>query len=113
MVDHFSKIAGFIRCSKTSDASHFACLFFVELVRLRGFTNTTMSYWDVKFTSYVWKTLWVVMGTKLQFSSAYHPQTDGQIEVLNWILGNMLWCLVTDIRSLDTILPIVEFAYNI
>lgn len=112
MVDHFSKMAGFIPCSKTSDTSHFARLFFDEIVQLRGLPNTIVSYWDVKFTSYIWKTLWVVMGTKLQFSSAYHPQTDGQIEILNWILGNMLWCLVRDIGSWDTILLIAEFAYN-
>ena len=51
--------------------------------------------------------------TKLQYSSAYHPQTDGQTEVVNRSLGNLLRCLVRDhIASWDLILPMVEFAYN-
>ncbi|XP_058068351.1 serine/threonine-protein kinase D6PKL2-like [Magnolia sinica] len=52
-------------------------------------------------------------GTRLQFSTAYHPQTDGQIEVVNCSLGNLLRCLVGEhVKTWDMILPIVEFAYN-
>ena len=53
------------------------------------------------------------MGTKLMFSSAFHPQIDGQIEVTNRSLGNLLRCLVTDhVTNWDMVLPHVEFAFN-
>ena len=53
------------------------------------------------------------MGTKLKFSSAYHPQTDGQTEVINRSLGDLLRCLVRDnVQSWDLVLPVAEFAYN-
>jgi hypothetical protein len=38
---------------------------------------------DVKFLSYFWKVLWGKLGSKLSYSTTYHPQTDGQIEVVN------------------------------
>ena len=51
--------------------------------------------------------------TKLHFSTAYHQQTDGQTEVVNRSLGQLLRCLVRDhITTWDQILPMAEFAYN-
>lgn len=53
------------------------------------------------------------MGTKLNFSSAYHPQSDGQTEVTNRSLGNLLRCLSQQHGgSWDTILSHAEYAYN-
>ena len=53
------------------------------------------------------------MGIKLKFSTAFHPQTDGQIEVVNRSLGNLLWCLVGEVnRNWDSILPTAQLAYN-
>ena len=73
VVDRFSKMAHFVPCSKTSDASHVAKIFMERIDSLHGVPKTIVFDRDVKFTSYFWKTPWKVLGTRLQFSSAYHP----------------------------------------
>ena len=72
----------------TSDASKIAKLYFDEIVKLYGLLETIVFDRDVRFMSYFWKTLWHLVGTKLKFSTAFHPQTDGQIEVVNRSLGD-------------------------
>ncbi|KAG7548052.1 Ribonuclease H-like superfamily [Arabidopsis suecica] len=68
---------------------------------------------DTRFLSHFWRSLWKMLRTKLDMSSAYHPQTDGQTEVTNRALGDLLRCLVGDnIRSWDKVLCQVEFAHN-
>jgi hypothetical protein len=85
VVDHFSKMAHFIPCHKSDNASHVA-----EIVRLYGVPNTIISDRDAKFLSHFWRTLWFKLGTKLLFSTTCHPQMDGQTEVIYRILSTML-----------------------
>lgn len=62
---------------------------------------------------YFWKTLWSTLRTTLQYSSAYHPKTDGQTEVVNRSLSTLLRCVVgSHTSSWNTLLPLVEFTYN-
>jgi transposase InsO family protein len=113
VVDCFSKMVHFIPCHKTDNASHVADLFFNEVVRLHGVPNTIVFDRDAKFLSHFWRTLWYKLGTKLLFSTTCHPQTDGQMEVVNRTLSTMLWAVLKDnLRLWEECLPHIEFAYN-
>jgi translation initiation factor IF-1 len=113
VVDHFSKMAHFIPCHKTDNASHVAGLFFTEIVCLHGVPNTIVYDRDAKFLSHFWRTLWFKLGTKLLFSTTCHPQTNGQTEVVNRTLSTMLRAVLKDnLRLAEECLPHIEFAYN-
>ena len=77
-VDQFSKMVHFISIKKTNDITRVAKLFFSKVVRLHGLLKSTTSDRDTKFLHHFWRNLWRKLDTWLEFSSAYHPQMDGQ-----------------------------------
>ena len=76
VVDRFSKMAHFIACHKTDDATNVADLFFNEIVHLHGVPRIIVSNRNAKFLIYFWEVLWGKLGTKLLFLTTCHPQTD-------------------------------------
>jgi hypothetical protein len=113
VVDRFSKMAHFIPCHKTDDASHISDLFFREIICLHGVPNTIVFYHDTKFLSHFWRTLQAKLETKLLFSTTCHPQTDGQTEVVNRTLSTMIRVVLKkNIKIWEECLPHVEFDYN-
>eukprot|EP00253_Pinus_taeda_P022348 PITA_22348 len=80
VVDKLSKAAHFIPVHPTFRAAQIAHIFMQNVFRLHGLPKTIISDRDVKFTSAFWKTLFADLGTQLNFSTTYHPQTDGQTD---------------------------------
>ena len=113
VVDRFSKMEHFIPCKKTTDASSVATLFFHEIYRLHVLPLSIVSDRDTRFLSHFWRSLWKLLRTNLDMSSAYHRKSDRQTEVTNRTLGGLLRCLVGDnIKSWDVKLCQAEFAHN-
>jgi hypothetical protein len=80
----------FIACKKIANVVNVAQLYFQEVYRLHGLPLTIVFDRDMRFLSHFWQCLWQLSHTRLDFSSVYHPQMDGQIEVVNWSLGALL-----------------------
>jgi hypothetical protein len=94
VVDRFSKMAHFIPCHKSDNASHVVDLFFSEIVHLHGVPTIVVSDRDAKFLSHFWAILWLKLGTKLLFFTTCHLETDGQTEVVNRTLSTMLQAIL-------------------
>jgi hypothetical protein len=96
MVDRFSKSAHFIALSHPYTTTSVARVFFAEIVRLHGIPSSIVSDRDPVFTSSFWRELFRLAGVMLQFTSAFHPQSDGQSEATNKIISMYLRCLTGD-----------------
>ena len=113
IIDRFSKQAHFLPVKKTIKADHMARIFLAQIFKHHGMPKIIISDRDPRMTSLFWQALFENMGTKLHFSSAYHPQTDGQSEIANATVLDLLKCYVSDRQTeWEKYLPLVEFAYN-
>ncbi|MBW0526251.1 hypothetical protein O181_065966 [Austropuccinia psidii MF-1] len=77
VLDRYSKTLIFLPCHKDDTAMHTALLLWSRVISHTGLFNNIISDRDYKFTSALWTNIHILFGTKLLFSTAYHPQTDG------------------------------------
>jgi hypothetical protein len=90
IVDRLTKVVHFIPVKTTYSGAKLAKLYMSRIMCLHGVPKKIMSDRGSQFTSKFWEKLHESMDTKLNFSLAYHPQTDGQMERTNQILEDML-----------------------
>ncbi|MCO5590874.1 hypothetical protein L7F22_044849 [Adiantum nelumboides] len=113
IIDQFSKHAHFIPVKKTVKPQHLARLYVTPIFRLHGMPEMIVSVRDPRFTSLFWKAIWENIGTRLQFSPSFHPQTDGQSEIANSVVLDLLKSYISNQKTQwERYLPLVEFAYN-
>ncbi|KAH0636086.1 hypothetical protein KY289_036001 [Solanum tuberosum] len=97
----------------TDSAEDYAKIYINEIVRLHGVPLSIISDRGSQFTSHFWKSFQKGLGTQVNLSTAFHPQTDGQAEHTIQTLEDMLRACVIDFKgSWDDHLPLIEFAYN-
>jgi hypothetical protein len=111
VVDRLSKQAHFIPVKETYGSHEIANVYHDKIFKHHGLPKAIVSDRDPRFTSDLWTELWKKLGTQLRMSTADHPQTDGQTEVVNRTIN---WMLRTTLENDDweSRLPDIEFAYN-
>jgi hypothetical protein len=113
IVDRLTKVAHFIPVKTTYSGAKLAELYMSQIVCQHGVLKKIVSDRGSQFTSKFWEKLHESIDTRLNFSSAYHPHTDGQTKRTNQILEDMLRAYALKYgKSWDKSLPYTEFSYN-
>ncbi|GJV41211.1 hypothetical protein Tco_1419651 [Tanacetum coccineum] len=113
IVDRLTKSAHFIPTRETDSMETLTRLYIKEIVSRHGMPISIISDRDSHFTSRFWQSLQSALGTQLDMSTAYHPETDGQSERTIQTLEDMLRACVIDFgKGWERHLPLVEFSYN-
>ena len=108
-----TKVAHFIPVKTTYTSAKLAKIYMTRIICLHGVPRSIVSDRGTQFTSKFWNQLHETLGTRLEFSTAFHPQTDGQTERVNQILEDMLRACALDYGfSWDNNLPYAECSYN-
>lgn len=113
VVDRFTKFAHFIGLTHLYTTQEVAQIFIDQVAALHGIPKTIISNRDKIFTSTLWKELMKALGTKLNMSSAYHSQTDGNTERVNQGLESYLRCIcILQPKSWHRWLSLAQWWYN-
>ena len=113
IVDRLMKTAHFLPIKKTYSIDRLARLYVSRIVCLHEVPVSIVSDRESTFTLVFWQELHKALGTRLNFSTAFHPQTNGQSERTIQTLEDMLRMCVMDFGGQwDLHLPLIEFAYN-
>jgi transposase InsO family protein len=113
IVERLAKVAHFIPVKTTYSGPQLTELYMSRIVYLHGAPKKIVSDRGTEFISKFWERLHETLDTQLHFNSAYHPQSEGQTEIVNQILEDMLRaCSLQYGRSWDKSLAYAEFSYN-
>ena len=113
VVDQLTKYAHFFAIPTEYRASQVAELFFREIFRLHGLPKNIVSDKDNRFMSAFWQELFRLISTELTPSTSYHPQTDGQTEIVNkWVEGYLRNYVAGQQRAWIRWLHLGEYCYN-
>jgi transposase InsO family protein len=113
VVDTLTKSAHFIPMCMMYQVPYIARVFISEIVRRHGVPKRIISDRGSVFTRHFWMSFQEALGTQLNFSTAYHPETNGQTKRTNHTLEDRLCMYVMDQQnSWEEFFPLVEFAYN-
>ena len=113
IVDRLTKSAIFLPIKESMSSEALAELYLREVVARHGVPVSIVSDRDIRFTSRFWRKFQENLGTRVHFSTAYHPQTDGQSERTIQTLEDMLRACAIDFGgSWDKYLALAEFSYN-
>ncbi|KAI3686167.1 hypothetical protein L1987_79840 [Smallanthus sonchifolius] len=113
IIDRLTKSAHFLPIREDFKVEKLARIYIDEIVSRHGVPVNIISDRDARFTSRFWQSLQKALGTRLDLSTAYHPQTDGQTERTIQTLEDMLRACVIDFGgNWDSHLSLIEFSYN-
>ncbi|WMV14119.1 hypothetical protein MTR67_007504 [Solanum verrucosum] len=113
IVDRMTKSAHCLPVKTTHTTEDYTKLYIQEVLRLHGVLVSIISDRCVQFTAQFWKSFQKGLGAKVNLSTTFHPQTDGQAERTIQTLEDMLRACVIDFKgNWDDHLPLIEFAYN-
>src|SRR3954464_10593294 len=112
VIDRLSKVSHFLPVRESINASQLVDLYVSRIVSLHGVPLVINSDRGSLFTSRFWGSFQNAMGTHLSFSTAFHPQSSGQVERVNQILEDMLRaCVISFGKNWEKSLPFAEFSY--
>ncbi|SOV04672.1 uncharacterized protein UDID_17163 [Ustilago sp. UG-2017a] len=113
VVDRLTKMAIFVPTTNELDAPKLAKLFLRHVYSKHGLPTSIVSDRGSEFTSHFWCSLSTLLGIKNHFSSAYHPQSDGQTERINQVLEQFLRGYSNHLQTdWSDLLPLAKFSYN-
>ena len=113
IVGRMTKSSCFLAIKTTYLTEDYAKLYLTKIVRLNGVSLSIISDRGPQFTSHFWKSFQKGLGIKVNLTTTFRPQTDGQAERTIQTLEDMLRDCVIDFKGgWDDHLPLIEFAYN-
>jgi len=113
VVDRLTKSVLFLPMKMTDSVDKLAKLYVNEVIKFHGVPMSIISDRDLRFMSRLWPSLQQALGTKLNLSTTFHPQTDGQSGRTIQTLEDLLGSYVLEFRgNWEDLLPLVEFTYN-